>query len=277
MPKIRPPLDPTISLWHLLAYYLRFLREKEGLSLTQWGSLIGVTRSTVCNQEAMRQRIHESQARIIDAHFRTGRLIELLLWFARRVHNPHWFRQFTQYEQKASSIKVHHVGMIPLPLQTDDYTWAYVQTSTVKDLNAEQTARLHRKRGILDRDNPAFLWVVIGEAALAQQVGGPEVMRAQIEHLLAMSELPNVSLRVLPFKAGASPGVDGYFQVISLDDHDIAYAGAQKGGRLIEDPGEIGELAFKFDRVGAKAASEDDSRALIKRWLEEYSHEVAMA
>ncbi|GAA3936190.1 helix-turn-helix transcriptional regulator [Actinomadura viridis] len=271
MPKVRPPLDPKISLWHFLAYYLRFLREKEGLSLSQWGSIIGAARSTVCNQEAGRQRLHEDQAKIIDARFNTGQLIELLLWFARMAHNPNWFRQFTQYEQGATAIKVYHGDVIPLLLQTDDYTWACLRESDSKDLESRQAIRTQRKRAAVERENPAFLWVVVGEAALAQQVGGPEVMRAQLQHLHAMSELPNVSLRVLPFSAGAHPGVDGYFQVISLKDRDIAFAGAQKGGRLIEDPSEVRELAFIFDRIGAKAASESDSRALIKRWLEEYS------
>ncbi|MFD0856841.1 DUF5753 domain-containing protein [Actinomadura adrarensis] len=264
-----PPLDPTLSLWHFLAYQLRFLREKEDLSLAEWGRWIGVARSSVCNQEAGRQRLHESQAKIIDARFNTGRLIELLLWFARMAHNPNWFRQFTQYEQKSTSIKVHHADVIPLPLQTDEYTWAYVQAGNSKDFRAEQAARLARKCAIRDRDNPPYLWLLVGEAALAQQVGGRSVMRDQLQHLLTMSELPHVSLRVLPFTAGANPGVDGYFQVISLNDREIAYAGAQKGGRLIEDPSEVKEFSFMFDRIGAMAASENDSRALIKRWLEE--------
>ncbi|GLZ06287.1 transcriptional regulator [Actinomadura sp. NBRC 104412] len=277
MPKVRPPVDPTLSLWHFLAYYLRFFREKEGLSLAQWGNIIGLTRASVCNQEAMRQRLHLSHAKVLDHHFETGRLFELLLWFARMAHNPNWFRQFTQYEQKAASLKVHHIGVIPLALQTDDYTRACVRESNIKDLDVEQESRLQRKRGIVDREDPPYLWVVIGEGALAQAVGGPEVMRAQLQHLYEMSERPNISLRVLPFKAGANPGVDGYFQVISLDKRDIAFAGAQKGGRLIEDPNEVSELAFMFDRIGAKAASEADSRALIERWLEEYSHEGAVA
>ncbi|MEW2356203.1 DUF5753 domain-containing protein [Spirillospora sp. NPDC029432] len=106
---------------------------------------------------------------------------------------------------------------------------------------------------------------------MAQRVGGPEVMRAQLQHLYEMSELLHVSVRVLPFSAGAHLGVDGYFQVISLDGRDVAYAGAQRGGRLIEDPSEVRDLAIMFERIGAKAASEDDSRTLIKRWMEEYS------
>jgi hypothetical protein len=271
MPKVRPPLNPKISMWHFLAYYLRFLREKEGLSLTQWGSIIGAARSTVSNQEAGRQKIHEDQAKIIDARFGTGRMIELLLFFARMAHSPNWFQQFSQYEQGASSIKVYHGEVIPLPLQTDEYTWACVRESTFKDRETEQESRVQRRRGILEREDPPFLWMVIGEAALAQQVGGREVMRVQLQQLLEISELPHVSVRIAPFSVGAHPGVDGYFQLIALEGRDIAFAGAQKGGRLIEDPSEVRELTFMFERIGAKAASEDESRALIKRWLEEYS------
>ncbi|WP_396455055.1 helix-turn-helix domain-containing protein [Actinomadura sp.] len=116
MPKVRDPLDPKISQWHLLSYYLRFFREKEGLSLTQWGKIIGAARSTVSNMEAGRHRIHEDHAKLIDRHFGTGRLFELLLWFARTAHNPDWFRQYTQYEKQADQIRLYHGQVIPLPL-----------------------------------------------------------------------------------------------------------------------------------------------------------------
>lgn len=271
MPKVRPPLDPKISMWHFLAYYLRFLREKEELSLTQWGGIIGAARSTVSNQEAGRQKIHEDQAKIIDSRYGTGRLIELLLFYARMAHSPDWFRQFSQYEEDAKSIKTYHGQAIPLPLQTDEYTWAYVQAGNAKDFEAEQEARIKRKQAILDRVDPAFIWALIDEGVLASLVGGTETTKAQLEHLRKMADSHHVVLRIIPSSAGAHLGADGPFQIISLADRDVAYAGAQTGGRLIEDTGEVWDFAFMFDRIGAKALSEDDSRALIDQYLEKCS------
>ncbi|SEG74346.1 hypothetical protein SAMN04489712_110216 [Thermomonospora echinospora] len=268
MPIVRDPLDPKISMWHFLSYYLRFMREKEGLSLTQWGRIIGAAKSTVSNIEAGRHRLQEDHAKIIDRKFGTGRLIELLLWFARAAHDPDWFRQFTQYEEQANALKMYHGDVIPFPLQTDEYTWAYVQASNHKDQEGEYAARLQRKRNILDRKNSPFIWAMLHESALASLVGGAEVMRAQLRYLREVADLPHVIVRVIPFAAGAHLGADGPFQIISLETRDIAYAGAQNGGRLVEEPSEVREFGFTFDRIGAKAASEDDSRKLIDQWLE---------
>jgi Domain of unknown function (DUF5753) len=67
-------------------------------------------------------------------------------------------------------------------------------------------------------------------------------MKEQLEHLLKMSELPHVSLRVVPFSSGEHIGVDGWLQIIGLEDRDVGHSGAQSGGRLIESPGEVRDL-----------------------------------
>ncbi|GAA4235303.1 Scr1 family TA system antitoxin-like transcriptional regulator [Actinomadura meridiana] len=271
MPIVRDPLDPKLSLWHCLSYYLRFFRENEELSLTQWGKIIGAARSTVSNMEAGRHRIQEDHAKIIDSHFGTGRLFELLLFFARRSHDPNWLIQYYKYAELASLIKIFHGGMIPPPFQTDEYTWAWVQESETDDFEVLQATRVKRKRAILDREDPPYLMALIHESVLATVIGGHAVMKDQLKYLLKLTMVPNISVRVVPFSAGSHRGVDGCFQVISLDGRDIAYAGAQNGGRLIEEPAESREFCFKFDRIGAKALSEDGSCALIEQYVERYS------
>ncbi|MGI8328854.1 helix-turn-helix domain-containing protein [Actinomadura scrupuli] len=270
MPIVRNPLDPKISFWHFLAYYLRFTREKQGLSLTQWGQIIGAARSSVSNMEAGRHKVQDDQVRLIDGHFGTGRLFELLLWYARTAHNPDWFRQYTGYERQALSIKIYHSQVIPLALQTDEYTWCYVQTGTFKDFDAEMAQRVARKRAILDREDPPYIWVLLDESALARVVGGPDVISAQLQRLLLLADKPNIIVRIVPFTGGAHLGADGPFQIIGLDNREIAYAGAQIGGRLIESPSEVREMSVMFDLIGAKAASEDASREIIKQYLERY-------
>jgi DNA-binding XRE family transcriptional regulator len=268
---VRDPLDPKISMWHFLAYYLRFMREKEGLSLAQWGKIIGMARSSVSNIEAGRAKLQVDYARRLDVKFETGGLFELLLWYARMAHDPNWFKQYSQHERQAVEIKVFHGQLIPLLFQTDDYTRRYGRLSTAKDREAVLAGRIARKRAILDREDPPYIWALLDEAVLARRVGGAEVMKSQLAHLLEMGERWNVILRIVPFSAGEHEGSDGFFQLIGLHDRDIAYAGAFGGGRLIEMPNEIKEVVDSFERIGAKADSQDASRTLIKKYLESYT------
>jgi transcriptional regulator with XRE-family HTH domain len=271
MPIVRDPLDPKLSLWHFLAYELRYEREKRSLSLTQMGQIISAARSTVSNIEAGRRKIDERQAKIIDKKWNTGRLFEVLLWYARTAHDPDWFRQYSHYEATATSIKIYHGQAIPGPLQTDDYIHALLQMDDLEHIEAAVAERTARKRTIFDREHPPFVWALMDESVLALSVGGSKVMKAQLQHLRELADLPHVIVRIIPTSSGAHLGIDGPFQVISLEARDVAYSGAQNGGRLIEGTGEVKEFAVKFDRIGAKAASEDGSRILIEQYLERYA------
>ncbi|MFB4306778.1 DUF5753 domain-containing protein [Actinomadura sp. GTD37] len=186
------------------------------------------------------------------------------------AHDPNWGKQLVKYEHEATLIKTYHGQVIPLALQTDEYTRAYVQTGARKDFDAALERRTARKESFFDRGNDVEMWATLDESVLAREVGGPEAMKAQLEHLLAMTNLPQFSIRIVPFKSGAHVGVDGPLQVLSLESRDIAYSGAQNGGRLIETPGEVRELPIMFDRIGAKALSEEGSREIIKQYLRSY-------
>lgn len=270
MPLVREPLEPKTSLWHLLAFYLRFLREKEGLSLTQCGKIIGVARSTVSNMEAGRQRPQEDQLAKLDDRYGTGLLLQVLLWYARNSHDPDWGRQLLRYEEQASAIRLYHSKTIPRPFQTEEYMRALAVASTAADIDDTVARLLARQQALLMRERRPFLHVILDEGVLGSCVGGPKVMSTQLMHLRKMMDLPHVIVRFIPPSAGAHEGFDGPFQIISMESRDFAYAGAQYGGRLIEAPGEVRDLWATFDRIGAKALPEDASRALVEQYLEQY-------
>jgi transcriptional regulator with XRE-family HTH domain len=271
MPIVRDPIEPRMSIYHFLAFYLRFLREKAGLSLTQVGKIIGVARSSVCNMEAGRQRPQEDHVAKLDEYYGTGKLLQLLLWFARLAHDPNWFRQYSEYEKQASAIRAYHGQAIPLALQTEEYTRALVEAGSIRDIEGEMVERAQRKAAILDREDFPDLWVIMDESVLARLVGGKAVMAAQLRRLLTMAEEFHVSLRIVPFSSGATVGVDGSLQIMRLETRDVAYAGAQGGGRLIESPSDVRQMGDKFERIGVKALSEDGSREIIKNYLEMYA------
>ncbi|GAB3972614.1 helix-turn-helix transcriptional regulator [Actinoallomurus acanthiterrae] len=270
MPIVRAPLDPKLFLWHFLAYELRYERERHGLSLTQMGKVINAARSTVSNIEAGRRKIDDDQAKAIDGTWGTGRLFELLLWYAQTSHGPDWGRTFARYEATAEMLRLYHGQAIPGPLQTDDYIRALLRESDVKDIESAVAERIARKQAIFERDDPPFIWALMDEGVLDTPVGGPGVMKEQLRHLRDLADEPKIILRVIPKSSGAHLGLDGPFQVIGLATRDVAYSGAQNGGRLIEGTSEVKELAVRFEHIGAKAASQDDSRILIEQYLERY-------
>lgn len=270
MARVRDPLDPKISLWHFLAYALRFEREKHGLSLAQCGEIINAARSTVSNIEAGRLKLGDDQARKLDARYNTARMFELLIFFANTSHDPDWFRQYTEYESKAEIIRIYQGQVIPVPFQTDDYARAFLAVAGVKDVERALAARVARQDAIFERSNPPVLLVLLDEDAVDRPVGGADVMRAQLQHLLDLGKRPDVLIRVVPRKVGAHIGLNGPFQVMSLEA-DVAYIGAFHGGRLVQDPVEVRELAIDFEMIGAKALSEDASRTLIFEIMEGFS------
>lgn len=271
MPLVRDPLDPRISMWHFLAFCMRFFRERMGLSLTQCGEIMGLARSSVSNLESGRRRPQDDQMRKLDMAYGTGVLFQVLLWFARMAHDPDWGRQIDRYEEEAVSIKSYHGQVIPLALQTDDYTWSYVKASKFKDLDASMARRTAKKKAYWEKGDSLLAWTVLDEAVLARPVGGRDVMRKQLEHLLELADLQCVSIRIVPFSSGEYMGVDGWLQILGLEDRDVGYSGAQSGGRLIESPGEVRDLSITFDRISVKAASEEASREIIKQYLERYT------
>ncbi|MEO5877415.1 MAG: helix-turn-helix transcriptional regulator, partial [Streptosporangiaceae bacterium] len=194
MPIVRDPLNPKLSLWHWLAFQLRYLREANGLSLTQAGAVIHAARSTVSNIEAGRLRIDDDQARLLDLRYGTGHLLQLLLYFARIGHDPEWFRTFSKYESEATVIKVYAGSVIPIPLQTERYIRGLLAESRVEDVDAATASRMARQHALLNRDDPPWTWFLLDEAALRIAVGGGETMREQLVHLRQLAELPRVSV-----------------------------------------------------------------------------------
>lgn len=197
------------------------------------------------------------------------RPFQLLLWYARTAHDPDWFRSYAQYETEATSIKIYHGQAVPTPLQTEDYARSLLAVGSSKDVDAAMEGRMARQEAILARPDPPLLWVLLDENALACAVGGSGVMRAQLHRLLEVGELPHVILRVIRRSAGAHLGFDGPFRTIILECRDVAYTGAQSGGRLVEATQEVRTLGVEFDRIGSKALPEDDSRLFIQQLMED--------
>ncbi len=137
---------------------------------------------------------------------------------------PRWFRTYVDLESVATLIRTYEGQFIPGLLQTDDYMRAVVQGAHLEDSSEEVGRRVRlrlARQTLLTREQPPRLWAVIDEAAMRRPVGGREVMRGQLERLIDAAKLPNVTLQVLPFDAGAHPAMLGAFSILRFADREL--------------------------------------------------------
>jgi transcriptional regulator with XRE-family HTH domain len=137
---------------------------------------------------------------------------------------PQWFRAYIDLESAATMIRAYEGQFVPGLLQTEDYMRAVVGGGHLDDLPEEAEHRVQLRLGrqaLLEREDAPRLWAVVDEAALLRPVGGPKVMRAQLERLIEATEQPNVTLQVLPFAAGAHPAMVGAFSVLRFADQEL--------------------------------------------------------
>lgn len=262
-----PEVDPDSSLWSWLAYDLRFYREKYGLSQAAMGRIIRRSPTNLSNCEAGRRRITDREAKLLDTHFTTGGHFERLIRYAQRGHDPNWLRQFMDLERMATMIKTFEVLAIPGLLQVPEYALALVETGDASDPVGVVERRMARQ-AILDDSPPPLLWALITESALEWPVGGPAVMRKQLNHLIEMSERSNISVRVIPKITGAHPGFDGSFSIISGDVGDVAYTESPGGGRLVPSTSEVRSYGVRYDRLSQVALPTQPSRMMIENAME---------
>jgi transcriptional regulator with XRE-family HTH domain len=264
----RELLDPENSLWDLIAVQLRRYREDRKVSGSALGVLLDLDRSSVSRLESGSMKLQEKHAKILDREWDTEKLFTHLVRFARAGHDPNWWRSYTTYEAAATHLKTYAALVIPGLLQTPDYARALlVAGQVVEDVEASVAARMARQE-ILNRPKPVQLWALVKQSVLEDPVGGPEVMRAQLAHLLEMSRCPNIFLRVVPRSVGAHVGLDGSFSLMIGPNASVAYMEAVGGGRLSLDPAEVARFTVRFDQIGADALSRDATRTLIEQLLE---------
>ncbi|HEX9538350.1 MAG TPA: helix-turn-helix transcriptional regulator [Streptosporangiaceae bacterium] len=182
---------------------------------------------------------------------------------------PDWFEVYVGLEADATSISAYHTEFVPGLIQTADYaraiTRAKLSDVTDDDLERIVGVRMERQK-ILTSDDGPHVWFVINEAVVRRVVGGPEVMRGQLDHLIVAAELPRVQLQVLPFDAGAHASMDGSFSILAFreqTDPQVVYMEYLTGALYLEKPADTDRYRLVVDHLRATALNMDASRALI--------------
>ncbi|WP_225824353.1 helix-turn-helix domain-containing protein [Streptomyces naphthomycinicus] len=262
-------LDPSASPLDYFGSELRRKREAAGLTQKQLGAVIFCTGSLIGQIETTLKVPTREFAERADAALMTDGFFSRLVGLVLRSQLPGWFQPYAEMEAKATYISTFQAQVVYGLLQTERYARAVLGASKGGRLDELVAARLERQR-LLRRERPPSVWVVLDEAVLYRPMGGLEVMREQLAHLLSFHDQRLVNIQVLPYSAGEHPSVHGAFNILRFNDHpDIVYTEDFIQGHMTANPEGVSEGWLHYDQLRAAALSVRDSAELITHVMEE--------
>ncbi|MEU9239669.1 helix-turn-helix transcriptional regulator [Streptomyces shenzhenensis] len=197
-------------------------------------------------------------------------------WHTYRDVLPTWFSAYVSLETGATTLRTYEPHYVTGLLQTPEYARSVLSGGFPNDSDEDLERRVNlrlRRQVLLERSDAPTLWVVMEEAVLHRVVGGPEVMREQIERLLELSELAHVSVDVVPFTAGAHVGACApftYFRFAEPELPDVVYTEILSGAMYLDQRSDVVAHLEAHNRM-ALLTSDAQSRGLLNRMRKEYS------
>lgn len=222
----------------MLGASLRRLREEKGLPREVAGFHIRASESKISRMELGRVGFKTRDVEdlltlygVLDDAERRG-LLEMVReantpgwWHKYGDFLPNWFTTYVGLEEAASVIRTYEVQFVPGLLQTAAYARTVIRLGypdvPEADIERRVHMRMQRQERLTKKDSPR-LWAVIDEAALKRPIGGRDIMREQLQHLLEVAALPNITLQVMPFRFGMHAAEGGAFSILRFPESDLS-------------------------------------------------------
>jgi len=278
---------PTV-LRILLGAQLRRLREAKRISLEEAGNFIRASHSKISrletgrvgfkdrdiadlltlygvNDEAERQALRDL----------AGRANAQGWWHDYSDVLPTWFEAYVGLEEAATQIRAYEVQFVPGLLQTGDYARAVSllgdPNATDREIDRRVALRLARQ-AVFTRPKPPNFWAVLDEAVLRRPIGGVEVMRAQVRHLLEMSQRQNVTIQIVPFTAGGHAAAGGPFSILRFAEYDlpdVVYLEQLTSSLYLDKHEMVDSYLMVMDRLCVDAVTPTNSVKTMRTLLKE--------
>jgi len=283
-PRNDSPADapgPTVARM-ILGQHLRRLREAAGVTPDQAGYEIRASRSKISRMENGHVGFKERDIRdllmlygAIDEHTRAS-----LVSLTRQANTPgwwskygdvlaDWFEGYLGLEAAASIIRTFELQFVHGLLQTEDYARAVTLlghgAASKEDIDRRVRLRLGRQQ-LLTGPKPPQLWSVLDEGALHRPVGGRAVMRAQMNHLVEVSALPNVTVQIVPFSRGGHAAAGGSFTTLRFDDPDVpdvVYIEQLTSALYLDNRDDVDHYLEVVNRLSAEALTPTQTRTFL--------------
>ncbi len=278
---------PTV-LRILLGAQLRRLRESKRISLEEAGNVIRASHSKISRLETGRVGFKDRDiADLLTFYGVTDeRERQALRELASRASKqgwwhdysdvlPSWFEAYVGLEEAATQIRAYEVQFVPGLLQTGDYARAVsllgYPNATERELDRRVGLRLARQ-AVFTRAEPPNMWGVLDEAVLRRPLGGAEIMRDQIKHLIEMSQRPNVTIQLVPFQAGGHAAAGGPFSILRFAEYDlpdVVYLEQLTSALYLDKPDTVDSYLMVMDRLAVEALTPAGTVKAMRAMLKE--------
>ncbi|MET9338611.1 helix-turn-helix transcriptional regulator [Nonomuraea sp. NPDC003804] len=273
--------SPTVRRLKL-GQELRYLRERGKLTGARAASLLGWSPSKVSRIESAKTMPSEADIKAMAELYHAGdeKVVELLgllhdadqrgWWEDYEDALPGEYTRLLGLEAEAIDQRDWEPQIVPGLLQTEDYAREVILATrgiariTHSGVRSRVEARLDRQQRVLHRPDPPTLCVNLDESVLMRRFGEPSVMREQMEHLLEVSQLSHVSVRVLTFESRHPVNTGAFIHLRFAAFDDVVYLESLYGARFVEDLELVAGYETAFDHIGSEALDEDESRVLIQ-------------
>src|SRR5579875_2580644 len=272
----------------LLGTQLRNLRESRGITREDAGYTIRASGSKISRMELGRVSFKErdiadllSLYGVTDPDER-----ESLVSLARQANSPgwwhkygdvlpDWFQVYVGLEEAATLIRLYELQFVPGLLQTPDYARAVIRlgqrSAPPEEVEHRVGLRMDRQR-LLSRAAPPHLWVILDEAVLRRPMGSATIMRGQIERLITAAKEPNITLQVMPFRAGGHSAESGGFTLMrfpDLDLPDVIYLEHLTSAVYLDKRDEVERYTEVMERLSVQSDPPERTSDVLSRILEE--------
>ncbi|MFF3753520.1 helix-turn-helix domain-containing protein [Streptomyces sp. NPDC002018] len=283
-----PRSAPTIGQL-VLSRQLQALRERAGLSRDQAAKLLHVTAATIRRMEMAEVALKIPYVEILLSAYGlpdderaaflqvTEEAVKPGWW--QRFHDvlPDWFGGYVSLEGAAKTIRCYEPHFVPGLLQTEDYartvlSFGEIGPSDPARVERRVALRMERQKLLTRTEAPPVFWVVMDETVLRRPVGSPAIMRDQVDHLLDMAELPNVTLQIAEFAAGHHPGTYSPFVLFRFsipELPDSVYIEYLTGALYLDNAAEVNEHMEAMDRMVAHAESARRTKEILADFRKE--------
>ncbi|HEY9371604.1 helix-turn-helix transcriptional regulator [Streptomyces sp.] len=280
-------VNPTVRR-RRLGQELRRLRELKGMTAEQVAERLLVSQSKISRLENGRRSISQRDVRDLCGVYEVedDRVVESLMQMAKDSRQQGWWHAFGDIpysvyiglETDAESLRVYEPQIIPGLLQTHRYAEALIHgalpESTPGEVEKRVNVRTRRQDRIKAQEHPLRLWAVIDEGALRRIVGNKQLMIEQLEHLVEQSQLPHVTVQVLPFDMGAHPGISGHYAILEFpdaSDSSVVYIEGVTSDLYLEKANDVAKYSVMYEHLRAQALNVEQTRQFIERIAKEYA------
>ncbi|MDH2394015.1 helix-turn-helix transcriptional regulator [Streptomyces sp. HNM0663] len=284
-----PRPAPTL-MKRILGAQLAGMRDDADLSQDQAARHLGCSPAKICRIEQGKSRLPAKQsdvAALLDLYGVGDYEISIMLQLLGRSHESGWWQRYDSrlkpewvdrligLQEAATAIRTYEVHFVPGLLQTAAYTRTVIERGLPQVPRSEVERRVElrmARQEMLQRPDAPELWAVIDETVLYPRVGGPDVMRGQLRHLLEAADMPKVTLQVVPLSVtdASSPGIPiTYLRFPGQDVADVVYLEQVSNALFIEDAADTEQYRATLDRLASEALDQRQTRAMIDRMLHE--------